>query len=189
MFMDSSSSQTQSNSNLYARNGIFFLVFTLLLFLLLIISIFLHTFRHSCFPLRRRHRRRLPAANKGLHPSLLASLPTFTHAPSSPSAGAGDSCAVCMSEFVAGDEGRVLPICRHSFHSQCIDAWFGSHLSCPLCRTPVQPVQPGPVAVKPEVDKWFPEPIWCPKKKPLKMELELEKLEKSKNSYYINITL
>ncbi|QHO26190.1 hypothetical protein HN51_023376 [Arachis hypogaea] len=194
MFMDSS--EIESNSKLYAKNGILFLTFTVLLFFLLLLIIFLHTFRHSCFPIRRRnshrrhhrHRHTVPASN-GIHPSLLTTLPTFTHPPSSPSAGGGgDSCAVCMSEFVAGEEGRVLPICRHAFHSQCIDAWFGSHSSCPLCRKPVHPVQTGSVVIEPGLEKWFPEPIWCPKKKPLEMELEMEKVQKMKNSSYcINI--
>lgn len=52
-------------------------------------------------------------------------------------------CAVCLSEFEEGETGRVLPKCNHSFHIDCIDMWFQSHSTCPLCRAPVEapPVQ------------------------------------------------
>ncbi|KAL2345433.1 hypothetical protein Fmac_006718 [Flemingia macrophylla] len=82
--------------------------------------------------LRRCFRRAAPG------PSVLKALPTFSF-----SAGAGqrapEDCAVCLSEFNDGDEGRVLPNCGHGFHAHCIDAWFASHSTCPLCRTTVRP--------------------------------------------------
>ncbi|GFS35943.1 RING/U-box superfamily protein [Actinidia rufa] len=43
-------------------------------------------------------------------------------------------CAICLAEFVAGDEIRVLPPCGHGFHVGCIDTWLRSHSSCPSCR-------------------------------------------------------
>ncbi|KAJ4714028.1 RING-H2 finger protein [Melia azedarach] len=43
-------------------------------------------------------------------------------------------CAICLVEFVEGDELRVLPQCGHGFHVACIDKWLGSHPSCPSCR-------------------------------------------------------
>ncbi|KAF3530894.1 hypothetical protein DY000_02042742 [Brassica cretica] len=44
-------------------------------------------------------------------------------------------CAVCLSEFEDGEPGRVLPSCKHAFHVECIDMWFHSHSTCPLCRS------------------------------------------------------
>ncbi|CAI0466895.1 unnamed protein product [Linum tenue] len=49
-------------------------------------------------------------------------------------------CAVCLSEFEEKEAGRTLPKCGHSFHTECIDMWFHSHSTCPLCRSPVEPV-------------------------------------------------
>ncbi|GLJ09584.1 hypothetical protein SUGI_0112370 [Cryptomeria japonica] len=48
---------------------------------------------------------------------------------------AGLECAVCLREFEENEKGRVLPVCKHSFHVDCIDAWFQSYSTCPLCRT------------------------------------------------------
>ncbi|KAI3952443.1 hypothetical protein MKX01_005310 [Papaver californicum] len=43
-------------------------------------------------------------------------------------------CAVCLSEFEDEDVLRQLPTCRHAFHADCIDGWFVSQSTCPVCR-------------------------------------------------------
>ncbi|KAK1373671.1 hypothetical protein POM88_029864 [Heracleum sosnowskyi] len=43
-------------------------------------------------------------------------------------------CAVCLGEFEEGDWIKHLPNCCHVFHVSCIDIWFQTHSSCPLCR-------------------------------------------------------
>ena len=43
-------------------------------------------------------------------------------------------CAVCLLEFEDNDCVRVLPVCSHAFHVDCIDIWLRSHANCPLCR-------------------------------------------------------
>ncbi|KAI4351776.1 hypothetical protein L6164_006096 [Bauhinia variegata] len=48
-------------------------------------------------------------------------------------------CAVCLSEFKEYETLRLLPICNHVFHSDCIDAWLASHITCPVCRTKLRP--------------------------------------------------
>ncbi|MED6220848.1 RING-H2 finger protein atl8 [Stylosanthes scabra] len=86
-------------------------------------------------------------ANRGLKKKVLNSLPKFTYAEGDGNgAGAGDDsgvrrkwkatseCSICLTEFAAGDEVRVLPQCGHGFHVACIDTWLGSHSSCPSCR-------------------------------------------------------
>ncbi|KAI5057048.1 hypothetical protein GOP47_0028866 [Adiantum capillus-veneris] len=83
--------------------------------------------------------------NAGLSKAAIASLPTFTYREatmadtnSSQSAGLLE-CAVCLSEFQENEKGRMLPACKHSFHIECIDMWFYSHSTCPLCRAMVVP--------------------------------------------------
>lgn len=43
-------------------------------------------------------------------------------------------CAVCLCEFSDSDVLRLLPLCGHAFHIQCIDTWLLSNSTCPLCR-------------------------------------------------------
>ncbi|KAL6996002.1 hypothetical protein U1Q18_006140 [Sarracenia purpurea var. burkii] len=71
-------------------------------------------------------------ANKGLKKKVIRSLPRLTYA--ADVAARFSDCAICLMEFVAGDEIRVLPQCGHGFHVVCIDMWLGSHSSCPSCR-------------------------------------------------------
>lgn len=75
--------------------------------------------------------------HEGLDLSILKTLPTFIYSTTT----AHDpllECAVCLSGFENEERGRVLPECKHTFHVECIDAWFRSHSNCPLCRAPVQ---------------------------------------------------
>lgn len=102
--------------------------------------------------LQRRHRRRRrthivfyvdnnqpnSANDHGLEAEVLNSLPLFAY--SSKTHPEGLECAVCLSEFEENETGRFLPKCSHSFHVECIDMWFRSHSTCPLCRSPVEPV-------------------------------------------------
>lgn len=60
-------------------------------------------------------------------------------------------CALCLCEFSENDSLRLLVMCSHAFHVHCIDTWFLSNSTCPLCRgtlsssaIPIQnPVQNG----------------------------------------------
>lgn len=43
-------------------------------------------------------------------------------------------CSVCLCEFAEKDKLRLLPVCSHAFHINCIDTWLLSNSTCPLCR-------------------------------------------------------
>ncbi|KAI3465476.1 hypothetical protein Pfo_022139 [Paulownia fortunei] len=77
---------------------------------------------------------RRSAANKGLKKKVLKSLPKLTYGEDKDQAEKLSDCAICLAEFAAGEEIRVLPQCGHGFHVGCIDTWLGSHSSCPSCR-------------------------------------------------------
>ncbi|CAK9160165.1 unnamed protein product [Ilex paraguariensis] len=44
-------------------------------------------------------------------------------------------CAVCLENFRVGDKCKLLPLCKHSFHAECLDSWLLRTPSCPICRT------------------------------------------------------
>ncbi|XP_075506640.1 RING-H2 finger protein ATL64-like [Primulina tabacum] len=75
--------------------------------------------------------------DRGLEKAVLDSLPVYLH---SSKTGIPSECAVCLSEFEENEVARHLPKCGHSFHTECIDMWFHSHSTCPLCRSPVEQV-------------------------------------------------
>lgn len=69
---------------------------------------------------------------------LIESLPLFTLASALATLPkSSPDCAVCLSRFHPHDQLRLLPSCRHAFHSTCIDTWLRSSLSCPLCRASI----------------------------------------------------
>ncbi|AES65617.1 putative transcription factor C2H2 family [Medicago truncatula] len=71
--------------------------------------------------------------------SVVDSLPIFTFSSikrRSSTVVSGD-CAVCLSKFEQNDLLRLLPLCCHAFHTECIDAWLSSNQTCPLCRSSV----------------------------------------------------
>jgi hypothetical protein len=52
------------------------------------------------------------------------------------------SCAICLTEYVEGDEICWSPSnddCHHVFHRQCILEWLYRHDECPCCRNDFLP--------------------------------------------------
>ncbi|KAJ4959523.1 hypothetical protein NE237_026634 [Protea cynaroides] len=90
----------------------------------------------------QRERRRFgsspsPRARTGLEPSFIQSLPVLIFR--TDEFVEGLECSVCLSQFSDGEKIRLLPKCNHKFHIDCIDMWFHSHSTCPICRNPVSP--------------------------------------------------
>lgn len=94
-------------------------------------------------PRNRRRRRRFVFApgqdpvvygshQIGLEAKILKSLPVLVF--KNEDFKDGLECAVCLCDVVEGEKTRLLPKCNHGFHLDCIDMWFQSHSTCPLCR-------------------------------------------------------
>ncbi|XP_072979761.1 RING-H2 finger protein ATL40-like [Typha angustifolia] len=90
-----------------------------------------------------RHRRRTTSittdstivfhrSGTGLDREAISALPTFPYKKSSSTTS---ECAVCLSVLEDGEEVRLLPNCKHTFHVECIDMWLHSHPTCPICRS------------------------------------------------------
>lgn len=71
--------------------------------------------------------------DSGLDQAFIDALPVFLY---KEIVGAKEpfDCAVCLCEFSEEDKLRLLPVCSHAFHINCIDTWLLSNSTCPLCR-------------------------------------------------------
>lgn len=87
---------------------------------------------------RSGSRTRTPTSKSqcGLDPDILEALPRvqYKDLPADEQVRKYFDCPVCLTAFDANDNLRLLPVCTHAFHSECIDVWFRSHSTCPLCR-------------------------------------------------------
>lgn len=82
--------------------------------------------------------------NSGLDTLIIASLPKLLYKQTDQfNQGEVIECSVCLGTIVEDAITRVLPNCKHIFHVDCVDKWFSSNTTCPICRTVVDPkVQP-----------------------------------------------
>nr|GLL35065.1 RING-H2 finger protein ATL3-like [Ipomoea trifida] len=87
------------------------------------------------------------ALRKGLEPSVLKTIPEVEFC--SQDFKEGLECVVCLCEVCEGEKTRFLPKCNHGFHVECIDTWFQSHSTCPLCRNPISNPNPEKPALYP----------------------------------------
>lgn len=95
-----------------------------------------------------------PIPSTGLDKVTISCLPVVSYGENDNNAfkvKAGE-CAICLGAFEDGEIVKVLPLCFHGFHSDCVDTWLSTRSSCPLCRTSVVRVDPlghteGPCAV------------------------------------------
>ncbi|KAL6602814.1 hypothetical protein ACP70R_043175 [Stipagrostis hirtigluma subsp. patula] len=52
---------------------------------------------------------------------------------------AAATCSVCLGVFEFGEMVRLLPVCLHLYHVECIDPWLDAHSTCPICRSETDP--------------------------------------------------
>ncbi|CAK9144691.1 unnamed protein product [Ilex paraguariensis] len=149
-------SLSHSDSPMLELTGRIMVVAVIILFVVVASLFFLHLYskwfwygreEDATTTVRTRRRRRLDFAaghqelsivtglRHGLDPSALKSIPVVVFSPKDFKDGL--ECAVCLCEVSKGEKARLLPKCNHGFHVDCIDMWFQSHSTCPLCRNPV----------------------------------------------------
>ncbi|KAI4339346.1 hypothetical protein MLD38_024299 [Melastoma candidum] len=89
-------------------------------------------------PFQRQLQQLFRLHDSGLDQAVIDSLPVFLFGEitksSSPPWKEQFDCAVCLCEFSHQDKLRLLPLCSHAFHVECIDSWLLSNSTCPLCR-------------------------------------------------------
>nr|CAB3468127.1 unnamed protein product [Digitaria exilis] len=83
-----------------------------------------------------------------------AGLPSFTYnrAVGHNVTGGGEeaaTCSVCLGAFQTGETVRLLPVCLHLYHVECIDPWLDAHTTCPICRSGTDPATDGSLLLPP----------------------------------------
>ncbi|XP_065714125.2 E3 ubiquitin-protein ligase RNF13-like [Patagioenas fasciata] len=53
-----------------------------------------------------------------------------------------ETCAICMAEYKEGECLKVLS-CSHTYHGACIDTWFNTQPTCPMCKQVVNTYERG----------------------------------------------
>ncbi|KAG8481512.1 hypothetical protein CXB51_026356 [Gossypium anomalum] len=72
--------------------------------------------------------------NRGINRKALKTFPTVNYSADLNMPGLDSECVICLSDFKPGDRVRLLPMCNHGFHVQCINKWLSCRSSCPKCR-------------------------------------------------------
>ncbi|KAG0566858.1 hypothetical protein KC19_7G093100 [Ceratodon purpureus] len=49
-----------------------------------------------------------------------------------------DGCSICLNSYRTAEIVCRLPGCKHIFHIRCLEEWFQTDDSCPLCRVPLR---------------------------------------------------
>jgi hypothetical protein len=45
------------------------------------------------------------------------------------------TCSICIEDFEPGERIRILPKCKHAYHTDCLLPWLTErHGNCPLCK-------------------------------------------------------
>ncbi|XP_030501842.2 RING-H2 finger protein ATL29 [Cannabis sativa] len=98
------------------------------------------------------------AAHNGLDLAIIKTFPTFTYSTVKDVQEEDDryglECAICLVEFENDSLLRLLTVCYHVFHQECVDLWLESHKTCPVCR---RELDSAPLALKPTEQS--PDPI------------------------------
>ncbi|XP_058211640.1 RING-H2 finger protein ATL66-like [Rhododendron vialii] len=125
-----------SNLQIDSRTLLLGAVFMLLL---LISTLSLVYFLYTCIRRSQSSASTLspsPPASTGLDKATINCLPIVQYGSSlsADSTCRVGECSICLAMFQVGDKVKVLPLCYHGFHSECVDEWLRSRPSCPLCR-------------------------------------------------------
>lgn len=77
---------------------------------------------------------------QGLDPKIISSFPTLPYSALHKlrDGNCDCECPICLSEFNMDDVMRLLTVCCHAFHPECIDSWLASHTTCPICRSDLE---------------------------------------------------
>lgn len=114
--------------------GMLSVVFTVILLVFLYVK-FLHRLPLELLRLENSNSTGVKSRSSGFEKSAIDALPFFRFS-SLRGSKKGLECSICLSKFRDIELLRLLPKCKHAFHTTCIDQWLESNSICPLCRYP-----------------------------------------------------
>lgn len=91
----------------------------------------------------------VPVIALGLKADAIDSIPIFLHESimvGNTGKDKKEECTICLEMFEDGEKVKVLPVCLHTYHSDCVDNWLKHKSSCPLCRSSLDFTSTTPVA-------------------------------------------
>lgn len=56
---------------------------------------------------------------------------------------ATELCCICIDQMKVNTQVRTL-LCGHYFHTRCVDKWLKVNKSCPICKVPIDSLEPEP---------------------------------------------
>lgn len=119
-------------------------LFSFMLLIMFCMLVFRRRVRHTNAPMRAHVFADSTLANspweQGLSKSFRQQLPVATFDDKFVSTCQDSKCSVCLADYQIEEKLRVLPLCNHAFHVQCIDEWLSKNVTCPMCRTSLNKV-------------------------------------------------
>lgn len=112
-----------------------------LIFVGIVFLVLLHIFFSEWFSRRGNRRGSMDergttnGGNRSISKIDLEKLPCYDYVAAKDNTSSPVDCAVCLENLTTGDKCRLLPICKHSFHAQCVDTWLLKTPICPICRS------------------------------------------------------
>ncbi|GMH31379.1 hypothetical protein Nepgr_033222 [Nepenthes gracilis] len=126
---------------------IIIIIIGILFVIIAFLTVYLHHLASTCFGINTNNTALLggqgcpSGAARGLNQAVIQTFPTFLYSDvKTQRLGEGAlECAVCLDEFEDWETLRLLPRCSHVFHSDCIQPWLSSQVTCPVCRANLEP--------------------------------------------------
>jgi len=121
----------RSDWDLYDTSLSFLLIFTPVMFAVVIFMAIWTYVRRRCFLIRNHVAPPPPPMKK----TDIESMETEEFTTESELKYGEIECSICLLNFEPGDMMRVMK-CGHRFHKECVDEWLSRYKSvCPLCKT------------------------------------------------------
>ena len=66
--------------------------------------------------------------------------------------GDGKTCSICLEDMPGSGCSRLL--CKHVFHTSCVQTWRQVSMTCPVCRATPLLVSALPLSLHSSADAW-----------------------------------